>query len=76
MIPINTIKNDERQRAQNPSYAGSSGQLLEMAFGSYHPVGAGFAFADGSVRWLSDDLDMTVYCALATRAGGETTGDY
>ena len=76
VIPINTIKNDERQRAQSPSYAGSSGQLLEMAFGSYHPVGAGFAFADGSVRWLSDDLDMTVYRALATRAGGETTGDY
>jgi len=76
VVPINTLKNDERQRQLNPSFVGSSGQLLEMAFGSYHPVGAGFAFADGSVRFLSDDLDLAVFRSLATRAGGEMTGDY
>ena len=76
VVPINTLKNDERQRRENPSYAGSSGQLLEMAFGSYHPTGAGFVFADGSVRWLSDDLDLTVFRGVASRDGGELTGDY
>ncbi|MCA9237551.1 MAG: DUF1559 domain-containing protein [Planctomycetales bacterium] len=43
----------------------------ELAFGSQHPGGAHFAFADGSVHYLQDDLDLTVYRALATRQGGE-----
>ena len=60
----------------NPSYVGSDGKLLEMAFGSYHPSGAGFAFADGSVQWLNDNLDLATFQALATRQGGEVSGNY
>ncbi len=40
-------------------------------FGSRHPGGAQFAFADGSVHFLSETVDMTLYQELATRAGGE-----
>ena len=40
-------------------------------FGSYHPFGANFVMADGSVRMISDEIDAAVYHALATRAGGE-----
>ncbi len=40
-------------------------------FGSYHMAGAHFLFGDGSVRILSDGIDLTVYRALATRNGGE-----
>lgn len=39
-------------------------------FWSQHPGGAGFAFADGSVRFLTYGADR-VFPALATRAGGE-----
>ncbi len=41
-------------------------------FSSHHPFGANFLMADGSVRLISDQVDLGVYRALATRAGGET----
>jgi len=42
------------------------------AFGSQHPGGAVFAFADGSVRFLSESLDQATFIALGSRAGGES----
>lgn len=40
-------------------------------FGSPFTGGAHFSFGDGSVRFLSDDIDPAVLKALATPAGGE-----
>lgn len=76
VVPINTLRTEERLMASDPAYKGSDGKLLEMAFGSYHPSGAGFSFVDGSVQWLDDTLDLAVLRALATRQGGETATNY
>ena len=48
------------------------------AFGSGHPGGANFAFADGSVRFLRDPTALPVLQALSTCAGEEvvSAGDY
>jgi len=47
------------------------GVLMEMSFGSRHPGGAAFGFADGAVRFLNETIDMRPYRALGTRAGSE-----
>jgi prepilin-type N-terminal cleavage/methylation domain-containing protein/prepilin-type processing-associated H-X9-DG protein len=40
-------------------------------FYSRHGGGVNFAFADGHVAFLKTTMNYQVYCALATRAGGE-----
>jgi prepilin-type N-terminal cleavage/methylation domain-containing protein len=41
------------------------------AFTSAHTGGAQFAMTDGSVRFINDSIDLAVFRALGTRAGGE-----
>ena len=41
------------------------------AFGSQHPGGANFVFADGATRFLSENTDLTTLRALSTRRGDE-----
>ncbi len=40
-------------------------------FRSDHPDGGNFLFADGSVRFLSQQIDLLLYQQLSTMAGGE-----
>ncbi len=50
-----------------------SGELFlnHLPFGSNHPAGAHFAYADGSVHFLPEDTDLVVLRNRATIAGGE-----
>lgn len=43
---------------------------------SYHPAGAQFAFCDGSVHFLSENVDMDTYCRLFDRRDGEVLGQW
>jgi len=43
-------------------------------FSSFHTTGTIFLLADGSVHWVGENIDLTVYQALATIAGEETFG--
>jgi prepilin-type N-terminal cleavage/methylation domain-containing protein/prepilin-type processing-associated H-X9-DG protein len=45
-------------------------------FGSTHTGGAQFAFGDGSVKFLSENIDWELYRYLAHRADGELTPDF
>ncbi|MDB5341428.1 MAG: prepilin-type cleavage/methylation protein, partial [Planctomycetaceae bacterium] len=40
-------------------------------FYSFHDGGANFAFADGSIKFLGESMDLRVLGNLVTRAGGE-----
>lgn len=44
-------------------------------FSSFHPGGANFLFADGSVRFIRETIDLGVYRSLSTRAKGEPAVD-
>lgn len=41
------------------------------SFRSRHPSGLNFAYADGSVHFVDNAIDLSVYRAMATIAGGE-----
>ena len=45
-------------------------------FSSFHPAGTNFLLCDGHVQMLSETIDLQIYIALCTRAGGETVGEY
>jgi len=46
------------------------------SFRSMHSGGANFCMADGSVRMVSDSINLATYRALSTVNGGEVIGDY
>lgn len=43
---------------------------------SKHPGGVNGLMADGSARFLSEELDLTILAAICTRAGREIVGDF
>ena len=47
-----------------------------VAARSYHPGGVNVVFADGHVDFYSDDVDLYLWQALSTVAGGEVIGEH
>jgi prepilin-type N-terminal cleavage/methylation domain-containing protein len=50
---------------------GYSYERQNGAMGSNHPQGALFAFADGHIEFVEDQIDLGLYRATSTIAGGE-----
>jgi len=63
---------------QNPPCAASSSSLPSMyAARSRHPGGVGAALCDGSVRFISDSIDINLWRALSSTRGSEIiNGEY
>jgi prepilin-type processing-associated H-X9-DG protein len=43
-----------------------------ISFRSYHPGGAMFCLADGSVHFVAQNISHTLYRQLSTKDGGES----
>jgi prepilin-type N-terminal cleavage/methylation domain-containing protein/prepilin-type processing-associated H-X9-DG protein len=64
-IPLNSVN-----PATNAPFAINDWPDI-YSFRSNHSSGANFGFADGGVRYITNDIDLTLYRDLATYAGGE-----
>lgn len=47
------------------------GRACCNSWGSFHPGVIQFALADGSARTISENIDLTILCAMSTIDGGE-----
>jgi prepilin-type processing-associated H-X9-DG protein len=69
-VPVTDAVHDKADTFNcTPSFLG--GPHWCTNFRSFHPGGANFLFADGSVRWKSQTIAMPTYRALSTIQGGE-----
>ncbi|HTN76071.1 MAG TPA: DUF1559 domain-containing protein [Pirellulaceae bacterium] len=73
--PIN-YKNCPDEPGYTASCAASTAWSCDMGFKSRHPGGAGFAFCDGSVHFLSDNIDYNTYQKLGDRRDGQVVGAF
>jgi prepilin-type N-terminal cleavage/methylation domain-containing protein/prepilin-type processing-associated H-X9-DG protein len=56
-----------------PAGASKTALLNDLRFASEHGGGAHFGYADGSVHYLTDEIEFDAYQNLATRDGGEVS---
>ena len=71
--PINTIEHRRAFDVFDRTAPEAAPKIVnnDLPFGSLHPGGANFAFADGSVHFLADSLELTILQEMASRNGGE-----
>ncbi|GAA4423953.1 DUF1559 domain-containing protein [Bremerella cremea] len=52
------------------------GDASDQSFGSQHPGGAQFVFCDGSVKFVSENINTDIYSYMAGRNDGQIIGGY
>lgn len=80
-VPINASleavgyyqRHEADDRPMNPPEQQKTLEYNNLPFGSFHPGGAIFARVDGSVEFVEDGIDPSVYAAMASKAGEEIT---
>jgi prepilin-type N-terminal cleavage/methylation domain-containing protein len=90
-VPLNTFATCENNQAgwrsypncSGPNYNGPGGRNfgrsnwnLSWGFRSNHPAGANFLLTDGSVQFLSQNIDYQTYQRLGARGDGLPVGQY
>ncbi|HEY6564607.1 MAG TPA: DUF1559 domain-containing protein [Pirellulaceae bacterium] len=61
-----------RNPPNTPPGGGINYERRNGAFGSLHPQGLNFCFADGHVRFVAEDIDLQAYRAASTIGGRES----
>ena len=69
-LKINSSFLQAREDNQTVSWPDATG------YASYHTGGAQFLLADGSVRFISENVDYETYCNLGDRFDGRVVGEY
>jgi prepilin-type N-terminal cleavage/methylation domain-containing protein/prepilin-type processing-associated H-X9-DG protein len=60
-----------REQAEQTEQAAGRGVLPVGGFGSYHPGGANFAFGDGHIGFISENISLEIFQQLGHRADGK-----
>ncbi len=66
---------DTHRPGPKPEGVPQYGTVNELPYGSFHVNGANFAYGDGSVHFLTTDIEPALYVALATRNGEEVINE-
>jgi prepilin-type N-terminal cleavage/methylation domain-containing protein/prepilin-type processing-associated H-X9-DG protein len=69
-VESRTLTNEFQKCARSPGLRGD--QLCKAAWGSNHASGLNFVFCDGSVKFISYNIDVNLLANTATIQGGET----
>jgi prepilin-type processing-associated H-X9-DG protein len=72
-IPINTYTPVDGSCAAVGNFSVSNWGV-SIGFKSRHTPGANFAFGDGSVRFVNENLNMNVFQLLGHHADGQVSG--
>jgi prepilin-type N-terminal cleavage/methylation domain-containing protein/prepilin-type processing-associated H-X9-DG protein len=67
-VPLNT---QTRNPPVDALLSSATQWAYTMSFNSAHPGGGNFAMCDGSVTFVTDEIDVGIYRTLATISGGE-----
>lgn len=77
VTPINeTTTCDQSPQITDPACTAKSNYNYSWGFKSFHPGGAQFVFVDGSVHFLSENIDHATYQRLGGRADGLPVGEF
>jgi prepilin-type N-terminal cleavage/methylation domain-containing protein/prepilin-type processing-associated H-X9-DG protein len=55
----------------NSTFYNGTDNFNDIGFGSNHPGGCNFGLGDGSVRFIKQSIDLSIYKAMASMNGGE-----
>jgi prepilin-type processing-associated H-X9-DG protein len=69
-VESRTLTNSLEKCRRTPGLQGD--QLCKAAFGSNHTNGLNFVFCDGSVKFVSYNVDINLLANTATIQGGES----
>lgn len=56
--------------------SGKNQNMVTAGFSSWHTGGCQMVLADGTVRFVSENIDPTIYTNLMRRSDGETLGEF